>query len=106
MTAGEAEAVYKLAKDALQIQDASNLRGVILAWHKAICNDAVARGGQVEEFLNILYLSKVTSLLKAETDGIGSVTIPDVDDAEGRPQVVADFRMAYEWAERCTGQDW
>lgn len=83
-----------LAREAIQIQDASNLRGVLLAWHKALCQDVVVRGGAVEEFLNILYLSKVTSLLHCECDGIGSV-----ECHEGAPDKPTDFRMAYEWAQ-------
>ncbi len=82
--------VARLAHEAIQIQDASNLRGVLLAWHKAICNENVPRGGQIEEFLNVLYLSKVASLLRAETDSLGSC----------RVGMGADFRMAYDWAKR------
>ncbi len=81
-----------IAQDAIAVQDASNLRGVLLAWHRALCEKAVTRGGQVEEMLNVLYLSKVSSLLSAETDGIGSVSIND--DGEHN----TDFRMAYKWA--------
>lgn len=81
----------QLAREAVLVQDACNLRGVLLSWHKALCNENIARGGQHEQYLNILYLSKVTSLLRATTDGIGSVTIVDPDGTD-------DFRAAYGWA--------
>lgn len=88
----------RLAKDAIQIQDACNLRGVLLAWHKAICDQSVARGGQVEEFLNVLYLSKISSLMNAQTDAIGGVEIPGFDDDRGHPTTRTSFYMAYNWA--------
>lgn len=84
--------VARLAREAVAIQDASNLRGVLLAWHKAICNQAVARGGQVEEFLNLLYLGKVTSLIGANADSIG-------DAYSGS----TTWSAAYEWAKRVSG---
>lgn len=87
--------LQQLAKEAMGVQDASNLRGVLLAWHRALCQDCVTRGGQVEEFLNILYLSKVSSLLKAETDAIGSCAI--YDSGAGKDSKT-DFTQAYNWA--------
>ena len=84
----------QLAKEAIQVQDACNLRGVILAWHRAITDPVVVRGSHVEDYLNLLYLGKIASLLHADAESIGDATLRD---ANGKGNDTT-WRMAYEWA--------
>lgn len=88
----------QIAREAIAVQDASNLRGVLLSWHKAICQDCVARGGQAEEFINLLYLGKVCSLMKADGTAIGDAR------RYTTAQVYNRFTDAYDWAKRVSGE--
>lgn len=87
MTADEQK---KLVKDALQVQDAVNLRGVLLAWHKAAC----AIGTDWRHPVNVLYLAKVSSLMALKTDGIGGVHTGSFADENYEDL----FHKAYSWA--------
>lgn len=85
-----------IARDALDVQNACNPRGVLLAWHKALClvwDDIDARNA-----INVLYLSKMTSLLRADADSIGSVSLGLV--TTGTTKREWDFTRAYDWAKR------
>lgn len=84
-----------LAREAIDVQDASNLRGVLRSWWEALCQDCVPHGSTEEAMLNALYLSKVASLLDAKTSGIGSVWI---HRNNLKPIDPVDFSRAYEWA--------
>lgn len=63
--------------DALAVQDASNLSGIILAWgrHQQAIKDAC--GGNNEAYhhhpVNLLFISKITSLMRVNADCIGGV---------------------------------
>lgn len=84
----------QLAQEAIDVQNASNLRGVLSSWHKALC--AVGHGSPEELMLNALYLSKVTSLLQADCDGVGGISI----HANNHQPLIQhmEFETAYEWA--------
>ena len=91
--------IRKLQDDCLAIQDACNLSGVLLAWgrHQMLIRDhARAMGIKYETHpANILFLSKVTSLMQVDADCIGGVSRTSV----ARPGVTADlFHNAYKWA--------
>lgn len=83
------DAIKKQCRD---IQDASNLSGVLVAWQKAtheIRLDAERMGIRWETHpANILYLSKVTSLMRVDSNCIGAVNRGE-DDL---------FRTAWDWA--------
>lgn len=63
----------KLYADAITVQDACNLSGVVLAWARAmetICNEANEKGYGTEwknnHPANVLFASKVASLTRCE----------------------------------------
>ena len=80
----------ELARAALQVQDAVNLRGVLLAWHKAACEV----GPNWRHPINILYMSKVASLMGVRSDSIGGVW----EGTAGEDDYKDLFRSAYAWA--------
>lgn len=82
----------ELARAALQVQDAVNLRGVLLAWHKAACEV----GPNWRHPINILYMSKVASLMGVRTDPVGGVWV--WEGAPGEEDYKDLFRPAYTWA--------
>lgn len=87
-----------LAREAIDVQDAVNLRGVLWSWYTALCQDCVPRGSPEELNLNTLYLSKVTSMLHATADSLGGVTV-----GANNIRTVAkpmEFSEAYEWAHK------
>lgn len=82
--------IQDAARDALLIQNASNLSGVIHAWANmqgAVLDDVGA--GNLHA-VNILMLSKIVSLMGVTTDCIGGVTVDGQDM----------FKPAYEWANK------
>ena len=89
--------ISKLAQEAIQVQDASNLRGVLRSWWEALCQDSVFHGSPEEAMLNALYLSKVTSMTCSITDGIGHV---EVYRNNLKPIDPVDFSKAYDWAHK------
>jgi hypothetical protein len=88
------DALHAAYKSALLIQDACNLSGVLKEWAKhtgALIEDA---GGTGESFrqhpVNVLFLSKVTSLMAVHCDSMGGVASYDERDL---------FRDAYTTAQ-------
>lgn len=88
----EIKTIQEAARLALLIQDAVNLAAVIRAWgdmQPAILADCDGQTRKVYEHpLQILMLSKATSLMAVDANGIGAVTKMDQDQ----------FGPAYKWA--------
>lgn len=92
--------ISQLAQEAIDVQNASNLRGVLRSWWEALCQDCVGHGSPEELNLNAPYLSKVTSLLCASADGIGGVHV-----RMNGLKVIQDpigFSSAYDWAKKAS----
>jgi hypothetical protein len=91
------ETIQEAARQAVLIQDASNIGPVIRLWGRmqtVLYADADKYGVNYKEHhLQVLMLSKITSLMPAKCDGIGGVLLPgknpDWNDA---------FSAAYGWA--------
>lgn len=72
-----ARSVRAAVKDALDVQNASNLSGILLTWarHQAILKEVC--GGNNDRYhkhpVNIMFLSKVTSLMGVNADCLGGV---------------------------------
>lgn len=69
----------KAAQDARDVQNASNLSGILMAWHKAACavnNEHLPHGEMLRHPINLLFMSKVASLMQVNTDCIGGIQIP------------------------------
>lgn len=87
------------ARDALAVQDASNLSGVLHSW-------AALQGRLMQLFgnfdadkylrhpLNVLFMSKVASLMGVRTDAIGGC----YTGTPGEEDYADQFRKAYGWA--------
>ena len=87
----------EIARELLAIQDASNLRGVLRAWHKMLCSTYSGKledEGPARFAVNVLMLSKVASLLRLEADAVGSVKSWDAEEQEDTDA----FGPAYQWA--------
>jgi hypothetical protein len=72
------DALLKAAQDALAVQDACNLSGVLLAWarHQAVLREVCGGNSSLEyrhHPVNVLFLSKVLSLLQLGGDPGGGV---------------------------------
>jgi len=81
-------------EEAIVIQNAVNLTAVLRAWRdaRAALNEMDAPKNE-REHLDVLYLSKVTSLLYLASDEIGSVT------REGQDVFVKAFDFARQCAD-------
>jgi hypothetical protein len=81
----------RLQSDCIMVQDACNLSGVLHSWAKwqmFIREDAQRMGVRYETHpANILFISKVASLMKVCADSIGGVS-------QGHDL----FHIAYKWA--------
>lgn len=92
----EGKDINAVLQDTLRIQDASNLSGVLHAWadmQAIVRADAFSRGIAYETHpVNILLLSKITSLMRVQSNSIGSVNRLKEDGEE-----VDLFDSAYEW---------
>jgi hypothetical protein len=95
---GDDEALRKrnhetLRKECVLVQDACNLSGVLQSWAKwqtLIRDDAARMGIRYETHpANILFLSKITSLMRVTGDAIGGVHSSPHEDL---------FHNAYKWA--------
>jgi len=87
------------ARDAIAVQDASNLSGVLHSWaalQRPLMD--LCGGNATEKYrrhpLNVLFMSKVASLMGVKTDPLGGcyVGTPGDDDYKD------EFRAAYSWA--------
>ena|SRR3990167_6879392 len=93
------EALRKAANDAINVQDACNLSGVLYTWarHQEVLRDVCKGNGSPEYFhhpVNIMFASKVASLMRVETDSLGGIrTDPDHDA----------FGPAYDWCKANRG---
>jgi hypothetical protein len=88
-------AVKKAAKDAIEVQNACNLSGVLLAWHQAACALMAHHQSNSDPLflrhpINILFMSKVSSLMGVNTDCIGGIKAPQ------RGEMVDAFSQAYD----------
>lgn len=82
----------RAASTALTIQNACNLTPILAAWSRARSTAGNYPAGSVHP-LDVLFLSKVASLMGVDASSIGSVTL-DGSDA---------FRPAYEWCSNVAG---
>lgn len=94
------EPLLKAVRDALDVQDASNLSGVLLTWarYQPVLKDLC--GGNNDRYhkhpVNILFLSKVTSLMGVNADCLGGVDGGLKDSTE-----IEDlFALAYDYCKR------
>lgn len=89
----------ELARDALEVQDACNLSGVIHAWAEMnsylIYEEALDQESLRNHPIQALMLSKVVSLMGVKADSIGSVW-KGARDTENYRDL---FSRAYEWAQ-------
>ncbi len=83
-----APTLQKAAETALLIQDAVNLTAILSAWREARRAAGSVPASSVHP-LDVLFLSKVSSLMGADSSALGSVTVDGADA----------FAVAYEWAE-------
>ena len=93
----EIKTIQEAARLAITIQDAVNLAAVVRTWadlQPVILADCDGQTRKVYEHpLQILMLSKVTSLMGVDANGIGSVSKMDQDL----------FGPAYKWAREVSG---
>ncbi len=89
---GTEKTLQQLAQDALQVQDACNLSGVIISWARAMSDlrehlRDLGTDGFNHHPINVLWSSKVSSLTGESADGT--------------------FSAAYKWCDKmaCTGED-
>ena len=86
--------VHDIFKEAILIQDAVNVTAIVGAWNRARIELRDYTNANTR-MLDVLYMSKLSSLLKFNTDCIGGVTFEDKDA----------FREAYDYARTLTGED-
>lgn len=85
--------VAEAASLALAVQDACNLSAVLATWAR-LRPSYNSPAPAAAHPLDILFLSKVSSLMVADASAIGSVGIDGADA----------FALAYEWAKSVTGE--
>lgn len=81
--------IQELAREALQVQDACNLSGIVLAWGRAICRLRQLIPGGTDDInqhhINVLWADKVNDLTRARYGD--------------------KFSQAYEWATNLTHEE-
>lgn len=90
--------LQELAKICIDIQDACNLSGVLRTWadSQALIREVSGGGAAyVRHHANVLFLSKITSLMVVNADCIGGVSGGSIN-----PDL---FRGAYDWAKKESG---
>lgn len=93
--------INQIFQEALEVQDASNLRGVLSGWHRAVCDmsylgfDTYKPDWEVK-MLNALWGGKVASLCKCDFTAIGGCEWT----YEGG--TVDGFHEAYDFATKLT----
>lgn len=89
-----------LAEISIEIQNACNLSGVLHTWadSQALIRDD-AQGGKayLRHHANVLFLSKVVSLMVVNADCLGGVS-----GGSSAPDL---FRAAYDWAKKESGSN-
>lgn len=108
----EGKAIIKeWAKKVLLVQDASNLTAVIRMWgtmQSDIRNHGAADGSWIDgpavdkHPLNVMMLSKVTSMMRAHCDGIGGVTALELNEND-TPITKDLFHTAYDATKKLAG---
>lgn len=94
------EPLYRAVREAIDVQDASNLSGVLLTWvrYQPILKDLC--GGNNDRYhkhpVNIMFLSKVTSLMGVNADCLGGVD----GGFEGHGEIENLFDLAYDYCKR------
>ena len=78
LTADERIALKRAASDAIAVQNACNISGILAAWSRA--QTAIRAATRSSEAMaahpiQLLFLSKITSLMGVGSDSIGSISV-------------------------------